>query len=276
MGAVAIWSMHYIGDQAIEMMNGQPEFRIVYKSEFAVGSFFLPIGVVALAFYYFHRSETAGVFSTIIGGFMTGLAACGMHYTGEAGISNYDVSYKWAYTVCSAIVAVIANTAGLGIFFYLHVSWKDLYLKRLACASLIAAAITGMHWIATFGTSYRLNEHSSNDKPGLSKKAVVIVVISLVRFDHSSGHIPLAKFVQSTGCCVFLFALALIGRRARRKAVNRAQEVVLACAIFDQGGRIMVTTDGLLPSRKVTNACTETVFLLELSKIHFNNPTSDF
>ena len=180
MGAVAIWSMHYIGDQAIEMMNGQPEFRIAYKSEFTAGSFVLPIGVVALAFYYFHQSETVNAYATIIGGFMTGLAACGMHYTGEGGVSNYDLSYKWSYVFCSAIVAVIANTVGLGVFFYLHVSWKDFYLKRIACASLIAAAVTGMHWIATFGTFYRLKESPNNNDASLSRRAIVIIVIALV------------------------------------------------------------------------------------------------
>lgn len=181
MGAVAIWSMHYIGDQAIEMMRGQPEFRISYRPEFTAGSFALPIGAVALAFYYFHQLEAVSVKGTIIGGFMIGLAACGMHYTGEGGISNYEVSYKSVYVFASAIIAVIANTIGLGIFFHLHSAWKDIYLKRLACASFLAAAVTGMHWVASFGTLYHLKGNSKNDDSCLSREAIVIIVMTLVR-----------------------------------------------------------------------------------------------
>lgn len=195
MGAVAIWSMHYIGDQAIEMMGGQPEFRITYKSEFTGGSFVLPIGVVAIAFYCFHQSETINAYGTVIGGFTTGLAACGMHYTGEGGVSNYDLSYKWSYVFCSAIVGVIANTVGLGVFFYLHASWKDFYLKRIACASLIAAAVTSMHWIATFGTLYRLNDIPNGNNAALSRRAVVIIVIALVGHMKPSGQRLLTELI---------------------------------------------------------------------------------
>ena len=48
-------------------------------------------------------------------------------------------------------------------------------------------------------------------------------------------------------------ALALLRQRSRRLSADRAQQVVLACATFDQDGRLMVTPEGVLPSRKITN-----------------------
>jgi len=53
--------------------------------------------------------------------------------------------------------------------------------------------------------------------------------------------------------------LALIGQRSRRLSADRAQQVVLACATFDLEGRLMVTPEGLLPSRKITDSYAERV-----------------
>ena len=52
---------------------------------------------------------------------------------------------------------------------------------------------------------------------------------------------------------------AYFGQRSRRRSADRAQQVVLACAIFDPDGKLMVTPEGLLPSRKITDAFYERV-----------------
>ena len=54
-------------------------------------------------------------------------------------------------------------------------------------------------------------------------------------------------------------ALALIGQRSRKLSADRAQQVVLACATFDVDGKLMVTPEGLLPSRKITGSYLERV-----------------
>ena len=46
-------------------------------------------------------------------------------------------------------------------------------------------------------------------------------------------------------------------RRAR--SADRAQQVVLAAAVFDAEGRIMVSPEGFLPNRKITNTFVERV-----------------
>lgn len=43
-----------------------------------------------------------------------------------------------------------------------------------------AAAVSGMHWVATAGTQYRLKSDQKQDNDGLSRQATVAVVISLV------------------------------------------------------------------------------------------------
>jgi hypothetical protein len=40
MDAVAIWPMHFIGNRAIQMVNGQAEYQIQYRPGHTAGSFF--------------------------------------------------------------------------------------------------------------------------------------------------------------------------------------------------------------------------------------------
>lgn len=179
MGAVAIWCMHYIGNRAIQMHNGERELQIQYSSKYTAGSFFLPICILGLDFYYFNQTEDVSVLGTILGGIVAGLGVCGMHYTGQVGISNYLISYSWKHVVGAAIIAVAANTAALGIFFYFTMTWTNGLWKKIGCALLLAVSVSGMHWVATAGTFYRFTANSSEN--GLSRKGVVIVVLCLVR-----------------------------------------------------------------------------------------------
>lgn len=180
MGAVAIWSMHYIGNRAIVMADGQAYLQIQYNPGYTAGSFFLPVCVVAVAFYLFSVSEKVSILGTLVGGLLVGSAVCGMHYMGQKGIANYTPIYAWRKVLGSAIIAVAANTIALGVFFYFKSAWTNSWWKRLACAALLAVSVSGMHWLATVGTVYRIKP-DMRKVTGLSREATVVVVICLVR-----------------------------------------------------------------------------------------------
>lgn len=59
--------------------------------------------------------------------------------------------------------------------------------------------------------------------------------------------------------CVALLIVAFIRGRNKRTARIKAQRLVLACAYFDDEGRLMVTQEGTLPSEKITNHYVEKV-----------------
>lgn len=54
----------------------------------------------------------------------------------------------------------------------------------------------------------------------------------------------------------------MIGQRSRKLSADRAQQVVLACAMFDANGKLMVTPEGILPCRKITDSFTEQVCVI--------------
>ncbi|KAK8039933.1 FAD dependent oxidoreductase-domain-containing protein [Apiospora rasikravindrae] len=247
MGGIAIWCMdlrltryrkHYIGNRAIELADGQLELQIAYSAGFTALSFFIPIMVLLLAFVAAGTNQVSW-YRIGGGGSLAGGAICGMHYLGNASIANFTCVYSTANVVGSVLIAMAASTAALSLFFLFRASWTGSWWKRGICAVVLAGAVSGMHWCASMGTEYRLVRLSSGTSP-LSRNTTVIVVICL-----------------SVGASLTLAATAIWTAHVMRKTATKAQQIVLAAAIFDRTGRILVTPDGLLPSEKVTDTYIE-------------------
>ncbi|KAI0181854.1 FAD dependent oxidoreductase-domain-containing protein [Hypoxylon sp. FL1284] len=238
MGGVAIWCMHFVGNRSMILANDEPELRIDYSGGYSALSFFLPIIVLLGAFMAIGAKYKVSWKRTCCGGVLAGAAICGMHYLGNASISNYDFEYDRKYVVAAALIAVFDSTAALFLFFLVRASWKNTWWKRALSACLLAGAVSGMHWAAAMGTSCRLvhlNEHAR-----LSQMEAIVVVICLA---------VIAVF--------FMVASSVYATLATRCIANKAQQVVLAAAVFDQSGRILVNPDGLLPSEKITETYVE-------------------
>jgi len=164
MGATAIWSMHFIGNRAI-VLDGDIQMQIAYNSGSTALSFFVPIVVLLAAFLAIGTNDIVSKVRVVIGGTLAGLAICGMHYLGQAGIANYACVYSIPHVVGASVIAVIASITAL---------WK-----RGLCAIVLAGAVSGMHWLASVGTRYRFRGATSL-KQNISRDQTVIIVIALV------------------------------------------------------------------------------------------------
>lgn len=240
MGAIAIWCMHFIGMRAIVLKNGEPELQIFYSPGVTAASFFLPILALIVPLCASGISENVSGMRIVLSGTLTGFTICGMHYLAQAGIANYTNLYHPAYVVGSATVAVIASIAALGTFFYLRAAWTDSWWKRLLCALLLSAGVSGMHWLGTVGTEYKLKDVGSSPTDKLSRGATVVVVL-----------------VLSISTCILLLTIAIIARSQVLQNADKAKQIVLASATFDYSGRIMVKPEGSLPSQTITDSYTE-------------------
>ena len=179
-GGISIWSMHFIGNRAIVLGDDQPQLRIVYSPGFTVISFFMPVLVVLLAFALVCPKDRMTATRVMLGGALTGFAICGMHYLGQAGISNYECLYPIPFVVGAIIIAVAASTTALCVFFLFRLSWDTPWWRRPICAIVLASAVSGMHWIASVGTQYQLKMWGPSTASNLSRASTVIVVLVLV------------------------------------------------------------------------------------------------
>lgn len=187
MGGIAIWCMHYIGNRAIDIGDGNPQLQIAYSSGFTALSFFMPILVLLAAFVALGTNEKVSWWRVAIGGSLAGAAICGMHYLGNASISNYVCIYNAANVVGAALIAVAASIIALSLFFVFRAAWTNSWWKRGMSAVLLAGAVSGMHWCASTGTRYKLVALAGTNQ--LSRNTTVIVVICLVSSTQSRPHL---------------------------------------------------------------------------------------
>ncbi|KAM3082884.1 hypothetical protein ACMFMF_002533 [Clarireedia jacksonii] len=179
MGGVAIWCMHYIGDHALTLGHGEPYLQVTYNSTSTPQAFFLPVVVFFMSFWAVGSHETVDIPRVCMGGTLAGLGICGMHYLGQASISNYTCFYVIAYVVTSAFVAIAGCIVPILLFFRWRTVWAIRWWKRGFCASILAFAVSGMHWLASAGTHYRLIAAKPPGGTDSSRHVAIILAVTL-------------------------------------------------------------------------------------------------
>lgn len=228
--------MHFVGNRAIVLGDGSAGLQLYYNPGFTTLSAFLPIIFLFLGFTTVELKRPGSRLfwpALVFTGVIAGLAVTGMHYVGNLGIRNYHVNNPIGYVLGAACIAIAASLTALSLFYYFRERWINSFSRRLMCACILAGAVSGMHWLATVGTSYRLTGTRIGDPGSRDNNLIVAIVLSLV-------------------ACVGCMVIALLTQRRRKQLADRAQHVVLASATFDPDGRLLVTPEGLLPAQKIT------------------------
>ncbi|KAH7009259.1 uncharacterized protein B0I36DRAFT_60818 [Microdochium trichocladiopsis] len=97
------------------------------------------------------------------------------------------------------------------------------------------APCSGMHWCAALGTRYTLRHVPASGESNASRNTTVIALVCL-----------------SVAASCVMITTAVCPARTRKRYAAKAQQIVLAAAVFDDRGRILVSPDGLLPSETIT------------------------
>ncbi|KAF5018334.1 hypothetical protein F66182_9695 [Fusarium sp. NRRL 66182] len=252
MGGISIWCMHFIGNQALTLADGETEMQIAYSSGITALSFCMPVLVLLAAFYAIGISNRVDWWRVMTAGLLCGSAICGMHYLGNASIRNYQCIYETPYIVGAAIIAVVASTVALAMFFIFQSLSASTWWKRTISAIVLAGAVSSMHWCASVGTDYRLVQLRKPE--GGTRTATVIAVICF-----------------SLGACAIIAGSAILRARTHRQAALRAQQIELGAIVFDKNGRLLVDSDGVFPHTVVTD-----FFIGENTKERFDTSHSQF
>ncbi|RMZ66248.1 mhyt domain signaling [Pyrenophora seminiperda CCB06] len=239
-GLVAIWCMHFVGNRAIVLGNGEKEIQLYYSPSYTAISAILPVVVIFLGlvtadrFYKGNKRAIARFGSLGICGICGGAAVTEMHYLGNYGTTNYRIVLNWSYVAGAALIAVGACLISFGLFFHWSQHWMNNIWRRIVVALFLAAAIRGYH-----------------SGPGKERNINLIISLCLC-----------------LSACVVCFMLGFIKQRQRRMERNRARQVVLAIATFDPEGRLLVSQGGLMPCQTITQQFHQRTFDEEFNTGH--------
>lgn len=253
LGVIGIWCMHFIGNRAIVLGDGSDNIQLVYNAGWSTLSVFLPIGGLMFAFALAERpsrSRRSHWISLILTGVLSGFSVVGMHYVGNLGISNYQLHYLPGYLAGSILIAVGDCLAVMMLFYTWREKWISRWWKRAICALLLAGGVSAMHFTASTKCVYHFKHYS---KPSAVRSRNIQVIV--------------AGILCGTAAVTFLCYL-LFNRHRARILKNTSQKVMLACAMFDPNGRLLVTTEGVLPAREITDKYNHRTFSEEFDTAH--------
>ncbi|KAI4665173.1 uncharacterized protein J4E88_010621 [Alternaria novae-zelandiae] len=254
-GLVAIWCMHFVGNRAIVLGDGEEEIQLYYSSTYTAVSAVLPVVVMFLGlsaadkFYKGSKGSLVRFASLGVCGVCGGAAVTEMHYLGNNGTTNYRIILSWPHVVGAASIAVGACLISFSLFFHWNKHWMNNVWRRIIVAIVLALAVCGMHWTAAAGTWYEIRGY--HDGPGQERNTNLIISLCLC-----------------LSACAVCFLLGFIKQRQRRLEKNRAQQVVLAIATFDPEGRLLVSQSGLMPCQTITHQFHQRTFDDEFNTSH--------
>lgn len=259
-GVIGIWCMHFIGNRAIILGGGGVDIQLVYSPGYTVLSVFLPIIGLTIAFSVAEmtiKSTTIRWCLLVITGIFAGMSIVAMHYVGNFGVSNYKLQYAAEFLAASMIIAVGDCLIVLLLFYKLRERWISHWWSRILCAMVLAGGVSAMHFTASTHCVYTLKD--THSIAALRSRNLQVIIAAAL----------------CGAAALVTLAVLLFRERTDRINRTRSQKVVLACAMFDPDGkwlgserdpldlaantctcstgRVLVTTDGLFPSREITD-----------------------
>ena len=179
-GAVAmgsgIWSMHFIG-----MLSFRLPIPLGYEFSITLLSWLIPVAASALALWLLSRDNVKrwqlGVCAMLIG---LGIAA--MHYVGMAAmLMQPGIEYDPLLVLLSIGIAVGAVAAALGIAVRLRRQARRAWRMRLAAATVMGAAIAGMHYTGMAAASFPSDSvcQAATGTFTLSGLAIMVIVATV-------------------------------------------------------------------------------------------------
>jgi NO-binding membrane sensor protein with MHYT domain len=136
-GAVGIWSMHFIAMLGFSVPGEPIRFDIVET----IASMLLAVAVVGAGLFIVGFGD-GGLPRLLLGGTIFGVGVAGMHYLGMTAMSMPGaMSYRLPLVVLSVIIAIVAGTVALWIG-----TWIRGGAAIVAATVVMGIAVTGMHY----------------------------------------------------------------------------------------------------------------------------------
>ena len=155
MGAVGIWSMHFIGMVAFTL-----GVNVTYHVGLTVLSLLIAVAVTGVGFFLVAKDPSSWK-RIVTGGTFAGLGVAGMHYTGMAAMRlPATMTYSTGLVAASVVIAIIAATAALWLAFNFNQGWR-----KVGGAVVMGIAVCGMHYTAMAAANFTRGGEGASFRP---------------------------------------------------------------------------------------------------------------
>lgn len=253
MAVAGIWCMHFIGNRAIIMGNGDNSIQLIYEPGMTAASAGTPLFGLILAFGFAEmasnmRAGYRGLINATTG-IVAGACIVGMHYIANRGVLNYRLHYSPRYIFAACLIATVDCLLVLYMFYDLREKWINAAWKRLVCAGFLAVGVCAMHFTASVGCSYEFLAPATDEE--IYHRDIQVAIAAVI----------CGCLILGEGVWIFYV------RRKAGQRKEKSQKITLSTAIFHEG-RILVTTDGVLPSRVISEKYDHHTFQEEFDRTH--------
>jgi signal transduction histidine kinase/CheY-like chemotaxis protein len=166
-----IWSMHFIGMLAFHL-----PIEMVYDLGLTAASYVIAVVVSGFALLIFRRNDPT-IRGIAVPGLFIGFGICAMHYTGMAAMQmSPAIDYDPMLFAASVVIALGAAMAALWIAFSLPQGHRHHGWHKLAAASVMGAAIVGMHYTGMAAANFSHDAVSMASGPRIDTTWLAITI----------------------------------------------------------------------------------------------------
>ena len=244
-GAVGVWSMHFVGMQALSLIDPSTgeAVEVRYDPLLTAFSLVVVVVIVMVGFYVAGDPLNQQWWRYVFGGVAGAGGVLTMHFLGMLAMTTQAViEFDWRWVLGSVLIGVAVVSVGLLVFFRFRQLWQHNQLVLLACSLVLGVAVMGVHYSGLQSATY----YKTVDSPDFSDYSPVARLLAV--------NIALA----SATCAVALLYLAIKYARMLQHERRKMRCLVLNAVILDsppahssssqQPPRVLCTAADALPS----------------------------
>jgi len=166
-----IWSMHFIGMLAFHL-----PVPVAYDLPLTTVSWVIAVVVSGFALHRFHRNDTTASGIAVPGVFI-GVGISAMHYTGMGAMRmSPAIGYDPLLFATSVLIGIGASIAALWVAFSLPYGRGGRSWHKIAAASVMGAAIVGMHYTGMTAAHFAPNAVCISSGPRLDASWLAMTI----------------------------------------------------------------------------------------------------
>ena len=234
-GAVAVWSLHFTGINALQLINPATGavIPVAYSASLTALSLIIVIVIAFVGFSVVADPERQEWWRYAVTSIAGAGGALTMHYVGmEALRAQAVIVFNPGWVVGSVFLGIAVLGVGLLLFFRFRSLWQHNNRRLLLCSLVLATGVCAIHYTGQASATYHLTAAPPPDLSSMPTPGTLLTA---------------TLTLAGCACLVVLISLALQYRRLMRREQAKLRTLMLNAVIVHSSTSQLLSTiaDGL-------------------------------